>query len=200
MAEREYHRLTRSRRRSSGIAAFNISQFSLWLGPDHLLCIDTNGYTETYKRFYFRDIQAIVTRRTSARMVASIVCSVLAGIFILIGILTNDIAGYITFGVITFVTCLVPLWINLLLGPTCKCQIRTAVQTEDLPITRLRKLRKIRDRLQPLIAEAQGNITSEEVYAKMQVLAGTPMASASTPDSAGRYVIDDPGLPPRILS
>lgn len=199
MAKREYYRLTWSRRRP-GIAVITISRYSLWLGSDHLLCIETNGYTETYKRFYFRDIQAIITRRTSDRMVAGIVCSVLGALFILIGILTDDTAGLITFCLIAFGTCLIPLLINLLLGPTCTCQIRTAVQTESLPIRRVGKLRKILKRIQPMIAEAQGQITPEDVLAQMQALDGAPRSGISTPDSGGRYVIDEPGLPPRILS
>ena len=177
-----------------------ISRYSLWLGPDHLLCIETNGYTETYKRFYFRDIQAIITRRTSDRMVGSIILSAVAAGLILIGFLVGETSAIITFGVIAFVTCLIPLWINLLLGPTCTCQIRTAVQTESLPIRRIGKLRKILKRIQPMIAEAQGQITPEEVLAQMQALDGVPRGGISAPDSGGRYVIDDPGLPPRILS
>jgi hypothetical protein len=200
MAEREYYRLTWARRRP-GIAVVAISSYSLWLGRDHLLLIESNGYTETYKRFYFRDIQAIIVRRTSARMIISIVLGALAAALIVIGLLTGETGGIVAFCVIAFVTCLIPLLINLLLGPTCTCQLRTAVQTEDLPIRRLGKARKILQRIRPMIAEAQGQITPEEVQAQMQALAaGSPMAAAATPQPGAVYIADDPNAPPRIIS
>src|SRR5947208_5263032 len=68
MAEKEYKRLTRARVRSS-FAVISAARSSLWLGADHLLCVDSTGYTETYKRFYFRDIQAITICRTARRKV-----------------------------------------------------------------------------------------------------------------------------------
>ena len=34
---------------------------SVWMGPDHLLLVKSARFREDYKRFYFRDIQAIVT-------------------------------------------------------------------------------------------------------------------------------------------
>jgi hypothetical protein len=197
MAKREYYRLTGSRRRP-GIAVIAISRYSLWLGSDHLLCIETNGYTETYKRFYFRDIQAIIMRRTSVLTTSSILLAALAAALILIGIIEGETSVIITFCVIAFVTCLIPLLINFLLGPTCTCQIRTAVQTEDLPIRRVGKARKILKRIQPMIAEAQGQIAPEEVQAQMQALASVPPGGASAP--AARYFVDDPNLPPRVLS
>jgi hypothetical protein len=198
MAEQEYHRLTRARRRP-GIAVVTVSQFSLWLGRDHLLLIESNGYTENYKRFYFRDIQAIMVRRTDARRTISIVLGILAGLLMLIGVLTNNTIGIITFSAIALVTCLIPLWINLLLGPTCMCELRTAVQTEDLPIRRVGKARKILQRIRPLIAEAQGQITPEEVEAQMRVLAATPPMPATAPTPSAGYVADDINAPPRIV-
>jgi hypothetical protein len=197
MAEKEYYRLTRSRRRP-GIAVINISQYSLWLGRDHLLLIESNGYTETYKRFYFRDIQAIIARRTSARMITSIGCGVIGAMVLGIGFLVGETSAIITFAVIAGVTCLIPLWINLLLGPTCMCQIRTAVQIEDLPIRRLGKARKILERIRPLIAEAQGQLTPEEIQSQMQALAASPPAGATA--SAIGYVADEVNAPPRIIS
>jgi hypothetical protein len=46
-----------------------MSHPSLWLGEDHLLCVDSNGYAETYKRFYFRDVQAITDSAQTRRRV-----------------------------------------------------------------------------------------------------------------------------------
>jgi len=51
MAAREYHRLTRALPRP--VRPHFGGSTSLWLGKDHLLSIDSTGYTESYKRFYF---------------------------------------------------------------------------------------------------------------------------------------------------
>src|ERR1039458_6784497 len=32
---------------------------SVWMGPDHLLLVKSQRFQEEYKRFYFRDVQAI---------------------------------------------------------------------------------------------------------------------------------------------
>src|SRR5438477_12551721 len=80
MAEKEYQRLTRARPRSK-FAVVSSGNSSLWLGKDHLLCIDSNGYTENYKRFYFRDIQALLIRKTERRKWWGLVFAVLAVAF-----------------------------------------------------------------------------------------------------------------------
>src|SRR2546425_13007038 len=67
MADIEYMRLTRSRPRRGSFFSGLATSSSLWLGKDHLLNIDSNRFSEQYKRFYFRDIQAIATVRNKRR-------------------------------------------------------------------------------------------------------------------------------------
>ena len=74
MPEVEYRRLTRARNRSR-FALVATSRASLWLAKDHLLQIDTSGYTENYKRFHFRDIQALVLCKTDAWLYQAVVAS-----------------------------------------------------------------------------------------------------------------------------
>src|ERR1700739_1251482 len=52
-AEEKYRRLPGRRR---GV----INGASLWMGSDHILLVKTAWFREEYKRFYLRDIQAIV--------------------------------------------------------------------------------------------------------------------------------------------
>jgi hypothetical protein len=57
---------------------------------------------------------------------------------------------------------------NTLMGPTCVCHLKTAVQTEELtPLRRLRRARKVLARVRPLIVAAQGELTPEEIAARM---------------------------------
>jgi hypothetical protein len=86
------------------------------------------------------------------------------------------------------------LLVNNLSGATCACQIRTAVQTEELPsLRRVTQTRKVLDKIRPLIAAAQGQLTTGEVSAQMReiIQASSP---AETPQPA------PPGPLPRASS
>lgn len=215
MAEREYERLTRTGSRSA-FEIIRVSRASLWLGKDHLLCVETSGYsfTESYKRFYFRDIQAIIIRENSARNVRSFIYGGLTVVLAMIGLATGDTVALI---ILLSVAGLFGLaaGINFLLGPTCTCQIRTAVQTESLPLIRIRRAQKFLERVRPLIAEAQGQLTAEEITARMRQLGGGSPAAAqgSTPaqapapaqtsnpaEAAPSAAVEDSNAPPSAVS
>ena len=161
MPEKEYQRLTRGRPRSGFAVAFT-SRSSLWLGRDHLLCVDTSGYTESYKRFYFRDIQAVTLVATNRRTVWNGVLVVpvvfcLAGLVNSLFSIPRDAGAAIIAWAIVSAVFIVPLLINNLLGPACTGYLRTAVQIEELPsLSRLRRARKVLERLRPFIIAVQG--------------------------------------------
>jgi len=196
MPDIRYQRLTRTRT-SSFFSVAAATRTSLWLGPDHLLCVDFNGFSESYKRFYFRDIQAIIIRETKRRRILNIILGTLLLILFICMVATygsiggsGPIVGWsIPMGII-----LIPFIINNLLGTTCLCQLRTAVQTEDLSsVSRISRAIKILDRIRPLIAEAQGGeLTSDQVAAQMRERG---WLSPSQPVGTSA---DDPGLPPRL--
>jgi hypothetical protein len=199
MAELKYKRLTRDHA-PWRFTALTITQTrsSLWLGDDHILFVESSGFTETYKRFYFRDIQAITIRRTARRGVWNWFLSVgvvLCLIFCDFKSLFAGDPGVGTVVLLCFAALFgIPLLINSLLGGTCACQLRTAVQTEDLPsLCRLRQTRKVLGKIRPLIAAAQGRLTAEEVSAQMQEMVAT---TAGQPPAAS-----PPGEPvPPVLS
>jgi hypothetical protein len=173
MTETKYQRLTRARARSNFAVAFT-SRSSLWLGEDHLLYADSNGYTETYKRFYFRDIQAITIRQTKRRLVWNWILGVLIA-FCLASCNFNSLfksqpdVKTITFLSIAVFVFGIPLLFNNIFGRTCACQLRTAVQIEDLPsLCRVRQTRKVLEKIQPLIIAAQGQLSPEEISARLK--------------------------------
>ena len=197
MVEPAYKRLTGSHSRTA-FGIVSVSRSSLWLGEDHVLGIDLTGYSETYKRFYFRDIQAILIRRTGLRMVWGFVYGGLTALFALIAIAPRELVVGIIFGAFAALS----LWgfiHNLLAGPTCACRLRTAVQTEDLPsLVRVRQARKVLDRLRPLISEAQGQLVPEEIPSRFRAwMESNPGVSA--PVTTPRYIVDDPNAPPRMV-
>ena len=139
---------------------------TLWLCEDHLLAVESNGYSEEYARYYLKDIQAIVTRRSSWGKVLNAVSGSLVAISLFAGI-----GGYenghspisVTAGIFGGFFLLLLLW-NLFRGPTCCCQVRTPVGIEKLhALDRIRSVRKVRDRLRPLIGQLQGGITRKEI-------------------------------------
>ena len=198
MPEMRYQRLTRAHARSMFSIAF-ASRSSLWLGDDHLLCVDSAGYSETYKRFYFRDIQAIVISETNRRTIWNAVL-ILPAVFALAGLMMNafqprhNIGATIAWSIVAVIL-LVPFVINNILGATCACQLRTAVQIEELPsLSRVRKARKVLETIRPFVTAAQGQLTAEEVSARMrESTQQTPEATAQSPAA------ETSGVPP-ILS
>jgi hypothetical protein len=185
VAQKEYIRLTPTRQRRK-IAFVSSSRSSLWLGKDHLLLVDTEGYTETYKRFYLRDIQAIMLRKNSRQLAFGIVLGAVAALSSLPVLLASDEAVKWSFGVIAGIFTIPFLW-NLIAGPTCSCCLRTAVQTEELPsVSRIRRARKLLARLRPLVAEAQGQMSAEQISTGIRELAGIPPSAVTEtpPESA----------------
>lgn len=171
MPDIPYQRLTFARGRGGFAVAFR-SRSSLWLGPDHVLCVETNGYTENYKRFYFRDIQAISIRETGRRYVWNAIL-VLPVVGCVVGlsmnlVSANNLAAIIVWGIFAILLT-VSFAINNLLGSTCACQLRTAVQVENLPsLCRARQTRKVLAKIRPFITAAQGGeLTAEAVAARM---------------------------------
>ena len=141
----------------------------LYLGPDHLLQMASTGYQENYKRFNFADIQAIIVQRTGVFQglnwgfgLLTLVC--LGGW--LLEALNRFAEGpplWVVLGVLT-VLCAGPLLLNVLLGPTCVCYLRTAVQMERLAaMKRLRSAQRVLDRLRPMIEAAQGTLPPERL-------------------------------------
>jgi hypothetical protein len=92
---------------------------------------------------------------------------------------------------------LLAMLINVAMGPTSVCHLRTAVQTEELPsLNRVRRARKVLDRLRPFIAQAQGQLSPEEIASKMQDLA---LAPAPTNIQSSLLSGEAADAPPRIV-
>ncbi|HEX3628165.1 MAG TPA: hypothetical protein VH280_22375 [Verrucomicrobiae bacterium] len=191
----KYKRLTRSGARSGFAAAFQ-TRTSLWLGPDHLLSVESTGYTENYKRFYFRDIQAIVVQGTRNYQALTGILSIFAVILILVTFFSMPNYPFaIFFGILAGVF-LMFLSLNLIGGPTCKTFLRTAVQIEQLPpLGRVRKTRTVLKKIHPLIVAAQGGELSPEA-----ISAGLrEWSEPSSQPTASGTVEDDPNVPPRLM-
>lgn len=168
-------------RKRGGTALVVRTMATVWLGGDHLLCRYGMGYVEELRRFYYRDIQAITATLTNRRAVWNgifIACFVLAGILSAASYLRGGgwTLAFFSAGACLF---LVLAFINQLRGPTCKCQLRTAVSVEDLPSL---KRTKVADRAIALVRarveRAQGRLTREELEGRARE--GRPSPAART--------------------
>jgi len=205
MPEKEYQRLTRARSRSAFSVVF-MSRSSLWLGKDHLLCVDSSGYTESYKRFYFHDIQAISLMGSKRRAIWNWILAIPTTFCLALLLTALSSRPYWEQGmpiVYAIFTSLfgVPFLFNNLRGPTCICHLRTAVQIEELPsLNSLRCARRVLERIRPLIIAVQGQLTPEEISSRMRAIAGSPAGVMMAPGGSASppLAADRPETPPVI--
>lgn len=158
-----YRRLPGRGPRKGRFFSVFLSRCSLYLGDDHILSVENNGFSEDYKRFYFADIQAIITRKTRSRDVGSIVFSLMIAGSLTGALLSKNESPRIFFWALSGIFLLLFL-INLLRGPTCMCHIMTAVQEDQLPsLNRLRVARRVIGTLRLAVEKVQGTLRPEEV-------------------------------------
>ena len=141
---------------------FLIGKYTLYQGIDHLLLVFSRMGVEDYKRFYFNDIQAIITRKTAAGKIMNIVLGICLLFFGALGLMLGEGGWFLFVFVDGFL--LILLMTNLIKGPTGQTHLLTAVQTEILPsMHRLRTALKIMGRLKPLIDQSQGTLNREDL-------------------------------------
>jgi energy-coupling factor transporter transmembrane protein EcfT len=169
--KKEYHRLPGRGRKRGGLLTIARIRARLWAGNDHLLCVYNSGYTEDYKRFYYRDIQAILTRKTGRGVVWSIVFGLFTILFAALSSTAGREGAVVLWSIAGLFFAL--LLTNILRGPTCITHLQTAVSKEELPsLDRLRKAKRVIERLRPLIEAAQGSLGPDEMRARAAGLAG----------------------------
>ncbi len=137
-----------------------LGRVSYWLGVDHLLVVEVTNYNERYRRFYFRDLQAVIVQRNRNRMWGNIAIAVLGCLFlsllVLAGFGNSNALPLIVIFSIVFLLAVIVLLINTVGGPMCSIHLRTAVQTQKLTgITRWRRAEFLIGTLTPLIQSAQ---------------------------------------------
>ncbi len=148
---------------------------SLWLAPDHILSVKSRWFREEYKRFYLRDIQAVVVApcaRFSISMPMLLV--VLAGLFS-IAFLLSSADGAWAIGLLVMVA----VWLTISIGLGCRCRLYTAVSTDDLPsLYRTFAARRFLTEIQPLIDQVQGVVDANWVAAEVSNAGPAPAAMA----------------------
>ena len=152
--------------RLPGRRRYTFGHHTLWQGPDHLLAMATRMVVEEYQRFYYRDIQALVMRQLTGWKIVLAVFGFLTAVFLLMA-LTMDMGWNIFWGIMCGLAAVVFLH-QLFFGTNCECHLVTAVQTVKLPsLYRRRFAEKTLRRIRPLIDQAQGVLSVEEIRAQV---------------------------------
>jgi hypothetical protein len=171
-----------------------LSRASLWLGEDHLLSVQSNRFSEDYRRYYLRDIQAFILERTGPVSLWTYSMGALAAGFLAPGLFFNFqktflwVMGGLSLGITLYV---------IALGPTCACYIQTAVSREKLRSLRwMRTAEKTLHIAQPYIEQAQGPMTAEIAVlptesseTRAQVPTPPPLPTHKQPDSGWGYAL-----------
>ncbi|HLN02212.1 MAG TPA: hypothetical protein VK335_23185 [Bryobacteraceae bacterium] len=151
-SERRYRRLP-------GRPFSAISRDSLWLAEDHLLSVQSNRFSETYRRYYFRDIQAFTIQRKAPISPWTYAAGAVAAAFLAPGLLFEFQRTFLWISGGLFLAITLAL---IGLGPTCVCYIQTAVSRDRLGSLRwIRTAEKALSILQPGIEQVQGAMTPE---------------------------------------
>ncbi len=139
-------------------------KYSLWQGDDHILFVNTGNIQETYKRFYFKDIQIFLLEKRFIRA-SHILMLIIAFFFLFLGILIRFTFGawetktFFIFGFFLLFLCALD-WFR---DELCDCYVQTAVQKVKLPsLSRKRKAIKAIEKLTPHIEFAQKEIPVNE--------------------------------------
>jgi hypothetical protein len=152
---------------------------SVWLAPDHLLLVRTRMFREEYKRFYLRDIQAIVMA-AHPRLLISTRSLIVAFAWLLAWAFWIVLpAG---FGVVwwSVAAILAGAWLVFSFFFSCTCRLYTAVSNDLLPsLYRTWTARRFLDEVKPWIDEVQGSLEANWAEAVESHAAGPPAAAPS---------------------
>jgi len=183
--------------RGHATAVVTRSSYSYWLGRDHLLIVEVSGYTERYRRFFFRDMQALVMSGTRRRMWGRVGFGLflsLIGVIFFAGALTSSTESFRWFVVVGLCLSVFPfmgLIQNELRGPGALVTLVTAVQTTPLPgITRWRRAELLLAELKPLVeaAEARAAAPAPEPAAAAAVSPAPESTTAAAPDAPSQGI------------
>jgi len=152
--------------RLSGKKRGFFSQYTLWKGGDHVLAVVSNGYSEDYRRFYFKDIQAVIIRPTRRARTITFSLAITAALIALAAFAAaaaNQIFMAYLCGIICL-SLLIGLLINVLLGPSCSCHLKMPLVTHEMPsLRRLKHAQAMLFEIRPLIRTIQGSLSDEEI-------------------------------------
>lgn len=170
---------------------------SLWLQEDHLLSVHNMRFTEDYRRYYYKDILAIQTRR-AARFSCSIPLLLAINVLLLIGFVFLRLPShYVAVICAATLAALLSYQTYLVFFRSCVCHVVTAAGVDQIPaLFRLKATRNAIKRIAERVEAVQGELTAGSDSQFVPVRSALPHRRPSTaaerlPDSRlrkGRFV------------
>jgi hypothetical protein len=149
-------------RMPGGLRGF-VRKSSLWEGSDHFLLLRGTRFSEEYRRFYYRDIEALLVQKCARAgsigwwVVNLIVCAVAIPTAF-----TSRFPIEITGAIAMLPVLLLLARLVIALRHSCRCVVQTAVSREELPsLYRVWTAKKALGRLRDKIAEVQGVVPED---------------------------------------
>lgn len=132
---------------------------SVWMAGDHLLSVRSYRVREEYKRFQFRDVQAIVVAQCP-RFHISTRSLFIAFIWLwAYGVGARLLPEWYNTAMWLMAAALVCAWLYISFAQSCRCRILTAVSSDELPsVYRTWTARRFLDQVEPDIAAVQGSL------------------------------------------
>jgi hypothetical protein len=143
---------------------------TLWMGDDHLLLVESSGYTEQYKRLHYKDIQAVIIQETTRKRDLNILFTAFAFLAATPSLIQLDVLDSLLsfLGIITSATFLLALLVNIHKGQTCLCRIQMPLANHEVPsLGRQKHVHALLDRLKPEVERFQGRISREDMKASL---------------------------------
>lgn len=156
----------------------------LYKGPDHFLVIE-GVYQETYRRLFYRDIQALIYSPKKAGTITTWI-SALCFLICLLGIVTNSDSDLFAVWVVFATISGIVLLFSAIAGGTCSFAIKTPAQTLVLRgVSARRKARKLMRKVAEIVESVQGPLTQEaldESFSRSHVARSVASTSFPTPE------------------
>jgi hypothetical protein len=141
---------------------------SLWEGVDHILLVSGSRFSEEYRRFYYRDIQALLVEKRPRA--GSPGWWIILSILLIIAIIStgqND-PPYSWVG-LAVLSLILLVRLDLTFRRSCRCSIQTAVSREVLPsLIRRRDAENAMSRLRTRIIAEQGELPDEIPFSESE--------------------------------
>lgn len=163
---------------------------SMWMAGDHLLFVKSYRVSEEYKRFQFRDVQAIVVARCP-RFHISTRSLFIAFLWVwAYGVGSQLLPKWYSGALWAIAAALVCAWFYISFAQSCRCRILTAVSSDELPsVYRTWTARRFLADVEPRISEVQGRLVGNwfEALDALPVPGGTATEpAADRPTARGR--------------
>lgn len=159
---------------------------TLWLAADHALQVRLRGYTEVYRRFYFRDLQSLTLRPTRGYLGWTLAL----GLPALLGgaaALADLVPAWEFWAVVAGIFA-APLLVHLVRGATCRCHATTPLgSTELVALSRIRTARRSLARIRAEVEAVQETLVAP--------LPGDPEDVTAAGGLAALYPAPMPALP-----